>query len=1434
MAEVDIMPPSVDNERLAQLQKQAEELFGKTMEQQSRDIREKDIVNYQQSQEDNALARTPNNISATPRTQQVLGGDAISGPNPGGKNLDNSQQHLASLTNALDNIENVSKDPTAFAKPFSYNAGKYNVDFDRYYSHPKFKKLGWSPFRDNEDFYNQNSSWSDDFSRMRSKYLALAGQGLGWGDFNTDADTESARNFEKNMSIANSSKEGFGASFTNFLGNSGWTVGIISQMAAEELALLGITAGAAALSVPTAGATAPVAGAAGATAIARGAMGIRRLMQGFDLAKNLGKSVRATFKEVNSADKARTAWNTAKATGGKAADFLNPFSRTTQFASDLAKGAKGTSALGNMALLTRGVGSFYRDIREINLVLNESELEGGSVQNQITDELISDYYKKNNKSPEGQDAERIFNAAKEAGAKTTLLNIPAIYLSNKIVLGTALRGFKPSSLVRAEMGHGLSGSLVFNQAWKKLGQDPWSVLKGRAKYFNSNYWKQAPSKLILGSLRYGKANFAEGTQELMQEVVSAGAKDYYSKIYKDPGLAGNRQFMASFNQGVEDQMTGQGLEVFLSGFFMGGLIQGPQNLLFNRVSKTWTKYTDPAEFTKIKADREEYTNRVVNTLNDVTKNTGKYASAIEENMITQQSLVKTMSEAADNNDRKQYEDGRDESMFSHVYQLLRGGNYDYFVDQLESMKDLTPEELGEAFSTKDPNGDDHNGPIANRLSSVVNRAKQIKNLYDKINTRFQNPYDPSIYSRKDNPTEYALTVDAQNAYEQMKMNIVFGDYAFSRASERMATILEDISGKDKPLSKASASDITVLFDPFLRASEMKTLTGEIKAYSDGTPEQKKLAKKAERKREALLNLSEEMSAYETLIDTQRKTPRLTDKESKAIRTEEVGSEVINRLRDAYLGYIKVLGKDNNEIVIDSNINKSFNGLLDYVELDQDAKAFGRYINFISDPQNAFEHAKRMQGINQELRKQYVTNMDQALKEYMRRSDNNDLFNALLKVGVFIHPDDMENLEVNKILPNIFINVAPPHDQVPLTSDKYKNDILPILRNYAIITDSVPPVEPIPVVAEVVIPVADTPKESATPGIIVYATLGAGKSTLAQTKPEKYVDGDEILFKHLKTLAEEYNESGNEVVKIPDSAQDAGSAFFNFYKTQTPDDKKTIVDEIQQIFKDIAATGKTVLTSNWFAKDIADRVYLRKDIESVMEELRKRGKTNVKTEAQKIIDRESSRFEKRKQERGDIQEIPAGMTIQDMLEGGKPSVKEGYTSMLDKIGKLDTMDSIKAFEDNIIDKMKEDEDYLERYGFNGSDITQLLNNRREEISKTVTFATVSKGNYILMKDGSLVHVRAKRKDKTLTVMRQGDAKTSQMTGAELEKADRIVTKENMKQAPEMTTEDKAAADQNMKNTKEFLADPNARKNATEEAKNKSKGDSDKDLLNSICT
>ena len=57
-------------------------------------------------------------------------------------------------------------------------AGMRQSQFMRYYEHPDFADLGFTPYANMEEYYNANSTMWDDMGRMWGQYTSLAGAGF--------------------------------------------------------------------------------------------------------------------------------------------------------------------------------------------------------------------------------------------------------------------------------------------------------------------------------------------------------------------------------------------------------------------------------------------------------------------------------------------------------------------------------------------------------------------------------------------------------------------------------------------------------------------------------------------------------------------------------------------------------------------------------------------------------------------------------------------------------------------------------------------------------------------------------------------------------------------------------------------------------------------------------------------------------------------------------------------------------------------------------------------------------------------------------------------------------------------------------------------------------------------------------------------------------
>ena len=854
-----------------------------TVLSQTKSMLERDVPRIQQGINNilgsNSLLQTPNGIP------QNLGPNAYNAFSNGYANFKPASTSPQDGTlGAVNQLISNSYQPGAIPKVagpaavktwgFSSGAGRTH-NFDRYYYHPKFKQLGWSPYMDNEAYYNKNSTWLDDFARATTQWSSLAGIGFtqtatNWDDlfsFNTEGDTKSARQMEEAMAIANSSRGGVGGFVTNMYANSAYTYGVVSEIIAEEVVLWGATA-------LTEGALAPVAaGRTGVNAIRAGKLfkwlfnTADKLGDASDLARgglnvaDAGHTMTTAANSVNDIDKARKFW-----TG--VGNFINPFEDTFETVKNIRQGADGFDKLTDMAKLSKTFGSFYRDLRGMNAALAESRLEGGFVQNSTYDKLIQEYINKNGVAPEGDDLKDIEAQAKRAGVSTTLLNFPAIQFSNKIVFEKALGGFKPFR----ELTKGGLGEMVINYGKRAKNRFEGFIDPSKAsEWFTKRNLKRIgnkfrPQNIAKNGLRYTAANLAEGLQETYQESVSEAMTNYYVDTYLDPGRAGSATFATALQKGFGSQMNAKGMETFLSGFLMGGLVQGPQTLVTQTIPGVardiYQKKTDPTAYAERKKQYEEDRTNITNYLNKLAADPNATFDAIYANLKAQKDFATIMDKAEEDGDKKTHGDAVQDSIFSNVKLLLDRGYIDLFTDQLDSYKKMTDQELFEAFNTgKDSqNKDEFNKSLRERLDSVTNKVEEIKKRYDKYSS-VKNPFNKE--------SEDVLEKLDWFGFETARTQAIYNEYTFDRAQSRMGNILQAVAS-DPVLAKIKAGNITNIFNEGQLDDELSNLKDEIKIYSEGSPEQKKIAVRKQKIYDALEKLKNSITNQSIEVNRAKK------------------------------------------------------------------------------------------------------------------------------------------------------------------------------------------------------------------------------------------------------------------------------------------------------------------------------------------------------------------------------------------------------------------------------------------------------------------------------------------------------------------------------------------------------------------------------------
>jgi hypothetical protein len=793
-------------------------------------------------------------------------------------------------------------------------------NFDRYYNHPKFKELGWSPYIDNEAYYNKNSTWTDDFSRAAGQWMGLAGIGLeqtfgNWDDLfsgNTGGDTKAAREMSKAMGIAASTRGGVGGFVTNQFANSAYTFGVIGEIIAEEVALWG--------------ATALTRGALGEVALlrsARNAKVLENALSGADKAADIireGNTVEDVGDALGTASNALNDVNGARKFWNGVGNFINPFEDFTQTVKNLRTGENGFDKMTDFAKTSQTFGAFYRDVRMMNTALAESRLEGGMVQNETFDKLIQDHISKTGAAPVGDDLNSIMSQAKLAGVNTTLANVPAIFFSNKIVFEKALGGFKPFK----ELTKGGLGTMVENVV-KKTGKDRYAGFIDTANprnWFTKKFVKHTvnqfkPANLAKGGMRYMAANLSEGLQESYQESISKAMTDYYVNSYISPEIAGTAYYKQMLSEGFGSQLSAQGAETFLSGFLMGGLVQGPQAALTQAAPQLakdiYNKYKNPQEYDRLKTERAAERAKITNFMNGVAADPSKVFDAMSANIKAQKDFSELMDIAEENGDKKAHGDAVQDSIFTNVQTLLDKGYIDLFTNQIEDYQKLNDDELAQAFgyTTQSGKKDEFNKDLRGRLDSILNKTNDIKARHEKYSS-LRNPfaYDSDDFMER---MDYF-------GFEEARKQAIYNEYTYDRAQSRMASLLNAVAS-DPVLAKAKAGRVTSIFNEVQLDAELDTLKDEIKIYAEGDVKQKDIAAKKQKQYDSLLRIKNSMSNHGMEVERARKaanSSEKTDEIKNDVTTNEsiqIGSTVSYQPKNGLPINGKVIKKTNTKVTI---------------------------------------------------------------------------------------------------------------------------------------------------------------------------------------------------------------------------------------------------------------------------------------------------------------------------------------------------------------------------------------------------------------------------------------------------------------------------------------------------------------------------------------
>ena len=934
---------------------------------------------------------------------------------------------------------------------YNYNAGPSgNAYYKKYHAlgQETFDKIGFTPFQDNEALFTANTGRWDEFKRtMTHVFVPLAWEGfksgpkslvkMMQGDF-TSVDDEGAKMYEELAAIGQSSRGGLFGFFNNTLVSSAYTAGILSEAILEELA-------GAALAAPTGGSSLAVTTANNINKLKR----IPSIFKSVDRAVDGMKAMKNSLNTLDKINDTRSFWNRTKESLNTFGKIL-PFENTMDAVGTILRNEDNITGLARTHFaLGKTVGGLYRDIKGVNMALAESRLEGAFAQNETYDKLYSDFYQANQRRPTNDEQRLLFTRAKEAGVTALGFNSALIYASNKIMFPSLLspRGginrwltSKTKDIVDLK-----AGKIILEKTGKQVAKEgvKGKAMQGTFKYVENSFKNSIkglikdPKRAIPATLGYFKANFTEGIQENLQDVIAQATKNYYVDTYKDPKLANFNYGKSLFHTALSDQFTAKGFETFASGFAMG-LFASPVNKSVELLSYGKSRLFNNKEYQDYIDAKQKIGTKMVNELNAM----GSDPTEFFNSRITNFAVQSRANTIIKNGTTSEVNNAKSEAFISQLTTAFETDTLDYFKEHLSSFKQYTPEEFEEAFGFEKGTGAEYQS----RIDDILRHADAMKNTYKSLNEKYKDTINLDDY--KKGSDIYNRAAIYKMALRETKKNAVFFKHTFDDTRERMSDIGNTLLG-ELPLQNMTTSEMQTLFEPARMKSELDMLKNESEILKQSAnADDRAKAEKIDRKVEAMQNYMNVLKYRDTHYSTDPADKiksdfldTLTDEEKASLTDEELDQMIDEQLADlgrvrrsdeadikidmmlekAYKDYLKSIADVSNDTYFDEAADKAFDKLLDYYNLNNESRSIAKYVNFLNNPGDFADLIDRHYDWMTELwnnRKDYYKDQ---IQQSMNAFADNALLNQLADENFYVSLDDFARWQETGEVPSEFFN-----------------------------------------------------------------------------------------------------------------------------------------------------------------------------------------------------------------------------------------------------------------------------------------------------------------------------------------------------------------------------------------------------------------------------
>jgi hypothetical protein len=918
-----------------------------------------------------------------------------------------------------------------FTAQTEFGTNKYHYNIKRYKAAPgdNFDKLGFSPWRDNEAYYDDHMSDWDDGRRASKAFWNNLGTGFkSYFDFGGGSyykDVETAEQFSEDAALYNSRRGSTLGMLGNTVGQSGLGVGMALGFLAETATVSLLTGG-----------------SGGAANIGRGTA---RMSLKLPKLLSLGKKWKNTTKFLQgfkSAEGLRGVWQSTRAGGAKFVKGVG--SRMTPNTYQWGKTIKNVDDLKQFGNWYKGFGYFYKDYAIAKMAMSESRMEGGLVYQETEERLLQEFRAKHKRDPNLTEWGEIQLVADEAAKSTFNQNFPLIYGTNMLVFNRMFKGFGSNMFRNFDKTwiRNAAGKVVINpKAGATVAKTGFKAAWGRTKtaLISPRAWGKTGLKLGKGFWNYTKANFGEGVQEVAQEVISDSASDYYSSVYwSEHGDATVGDYYQMTGHNIKKYMSPAGAEIFMSGFLMGGIMGGGQRAISfsgeQAVKRGLVGKTRKEKYAAYQTAKEKELQKVADSYNKIMEDPMKFFNPKLQNVVAQRTIGKEMEIAEELGDKKSFVDLREDSEFFNVKTAIETGNFDVMIDQLKDFKNLSLEEFEQATGVKVQD----KAHVNELVEGMIERAKDIKEGYEDAITRFPNNHNPWQY----NPGSKEQRIEAfrWQAHNSFIEQYALAGTKFRRAVERKGELYNKL--KKKPWYRfkkfrgvestgIKAQSIDLLLDPGLMGEENRILNMEIAELKERaqlgtiTPEEKKQLKRKEELKKVYSDYHDARDRYKAAIEAEEiqydgQLDMFGRYSEEQIKEQE---DALKELQKAWTSAIKTVAKIENQDTFDTDIDDAFIEVKDMIELEDDTSKFKMAVNYLTAPGVYEDFITRDIEVMEGMVKRRAEMLAKHLDASFQRRENGAFEDILQNQGFVLTEEGYERIYDEASLPNEFIDIS---------------------------------------------------------------------------------------------------------------------------------------------------------------------------------------------------------------------------------------------------------------------------------------------------------------------------------------------------------------------------------------------------------------------------